>query len=186
MVSQQQQNFHIYTSQKFHATTVILKFEPISLIDKDDFKGEIYIFTDGSKFDQGVGYAYCCFRNNKLFHSQTFRLATQSSVYQEELLPIREALNWARHSAFSSSIILSDSFSSLQALRALDSTDSLVSEIQQALHSLPVNKLIFFSWLKGHSEVEGNEVADSLAKKAAQDDNLPLNFFSIPKFISKT
>ena len=40
---------------------------------------------------------------------------------------------------------------------------------------------IHLGWVKAHACVEGNELADKLAKNAAQDENLEIIYDKIPK-----
>jgi ribonuclease HI len=47
----------------------------------------------------------------------------------------------------------------------------LIEEIRKMILNLSKkNWMIHFGWVKAHTGIEGNEVADTLAKGAAQDD----------------
>ncbi|GBM91185.1 hypothetical protein AVEN_173505-1 [Araneus ventricosus] len=48
------------------------------------------IFTDGSKLEEQTGYAYCAFENNNITHQWLGKLSEKNSVFQAELLAIKE------------------------------------------------------------------------------------------------
>lgn len=56
---------------------------------------QLEIYTDGSKMEEGVGYAFCVFQDgNELFKLQK-RLRPCDSVFQAEQLAILDALKWS-------------------------------------------------------------------------------------------
>ena len=74
-----------------------------------------------------------------------------------------------------STLICSDSFSTITALKSLESRDPTIKTIQQLLLK---NRNIKVSWVKAHAGLAGNEIADHLAKDAV---NL-LPTINSPKF----
>ena len=76
-------------------------------------------------------------------------------------------------------VIFSDSKSALEALQNQQSRKDEVQHLAQSIDRLhkshKVN--ITLQWITGHSEVEGNEIADRLAKQGASKEqpNIPVN-----------
>ena len=119
----------------------------ITLQNVQYFQGEIKICTDGSKINNGVGSAYCIFKNNQIIAEGKSCLSPKNSIYQAELHAILHALIWASSTNYSTFLILTDSLSSLLALQDLESSDGMVSTILQLLHNLHLsNPGIFFSF----------------------------------------
>jgi ribonuclease HI len=67
-------------------------------------------------------------------------------------------------------IILSDSLSSILALKQLNNLHPLVFEIKNLVKLLENSIKIDFTWIKGHSDIVGNERADYLAKEVSKLD----------------
>ena len=147
-----------------------------SIISEGDFSGHQRIFTDGSKMDSGVGSAFCVFNQNDLIFAWKATLCKKNSVYQAELTAIYETLKWISDSPQPlATQILIDSLSSLLALQNMETTDGLVARIKQLLQEIFTKVQIHFSWVRGHTGIQGNELADQLARVAAQDSSqLPI------------
>jgi len=65
--------------------------------------------------------------------------------------------------------ILSDSQAAMKALSKTKITSKLVNEVRTALDKLgAVNKLTI-RWVPGHNNIPGNELADNLARKGAEN-----------------
>ena len=112
------------------------------------------------------------------------RLGDFASVFTAELVAIRMALIELRESQCKRCVIYSDSRSALQALQVYNSDHGLVQDIQELVYELEQNLLqITFCWVPSHvSTIDGNNIADDLAKGAAnlpgRDGARPLVFFS--------
>lgn len=75
-------------------------------------------------------------------------------------------------------LISTDSLSSLLALNKFDNTHYIILEILEQIQKS--EKHFYFTWVRGHLGVEGNETADALAKSAVSDDNLSTTFLPLP------
>lgn len=144
----------------------------------EDYSGEIVIYTDGSKMEEGTSAAFCVYNENNLIDFWQTRLSSSNSVFQAELLAIKHAIIWGISSQYSKFLIRTDSLSGLQALSKFEITNSLQSDILNLLISS--SKLFYFNWVKGHSGVEGNELADSLAKSALSNLDISSSFLPTP------
>ena len=93
---------------------------------------------------------------------------------------ILEALLHLSDSNHPSSIIYSDSRSSIQLIDKLTSNHPIVTQIHCCLSRLAASgKLVKFCWVPGHVNVHGNDAADRLAGEAATS-NAPIDRPQVP------
>lgn len=140
--------------------TYISQFRFICAENKD-FR---FIYTDGSKFDEIVGYAvYEKYENISVIK----RIPSTASSYTAELLAILDGVKLASNAEFHYQFaILTDSLSSIQALQNPYSDDPIVQQILNTVKQNP-SKVINFIWIPSHVGIEGNECADQLARSSA-------------------
>lgn len=131
------------------------------------------IFTDGSKDDHGVGYAYTCATN-----SHQCRLPIQSTIYSAELFAIRDAIIYAENELPNESDITlhTDSKSSIQAISSPLAKNPIIQFIQDLIISS--NKNYILCWVPSHVGIPGNEHADHLARSSIL---LPITPMSLPR-----
>ncbi|CAN0116019.1 unnamed protein product, partial [Heterosigma akashiwo] len=123
------------------------------------------IFTDGSKLEDGsVGAAFVAFnRRGREVGRGLYRLPHYCTVYQAEGLAQRESAHWTKEPRRGGEwMVASDSLAVLACLKSGRGMTRLVSEIAQE-----VEERHSFVYIPGHQGHEGNEVADRLAKEAA-------------------
>ncbi|GBM16360.1 hypothetical protein AVEN_28320-1 [Araneus ventricosus] len=125
----------------------------ISFAENHRLRSQGYIYTDGSKTDEGTGSSYCILENNGIIASWQGKLDRRKSVFQAEILVIRMAIE-AASSLYRPIKIWTDSLSSLLAILNPKSHPSIVREIQTLLLS---HKHIHLRWLKAHVGYLGNE-----------------------------
>lgn len=127
------------------------------------------IYTDGSKMETGVGAAFVVYHHGTEVHSGLYKLPDYCSVFQAELLAVKQALQYVKSAANMHETVhlYSDSSSGLMAIRDSDSTAEIVQSIHDILSSLR-RSTVALNWIKAHVGHEGNERADQLAKHATQ------------------
>ncbi|GBO19242.1 hypothetical protein AVEN_58274-1 [Araneus ventricosus] len=110
----------------------------------------------------GTGCSYCTFKNGNKVLEWKGKLEKFHPVFQAELMGLKEAIirasqgneitkNWT------------DSVSSVMAVLDPHTPHQLVRDIQSLLTQ---NRNILVIWIKAHAGHQGNEEADTLAKKA--------------------
>lgn len=152
---------------------------PIRLKQILEEETEIIIYTDGSKQGTKIGYAFCSFKQDLKIKDHLVQLSKENSIFQAELQAISDSIDWALTSSYHSFTIVSDSQSSITALQDTSSKNIMVLEILQKLHKS--DKYFIFQWTRAHVGTIGNEIADSLARKAAKSViNIKFKFIPYP------
>lgn len=127
------------------------------------------IYTDGSRTDTGTG-AGIYFESWRFGFS--LPLSDDNTVFQAEMAAINSAAAVLEEKEIKNTtvIIHTDSRSSLVALSNKEIKSRLVLNMALKLNRLSTRKGLSISlrWVKGHSCVLGNEVADLYAKEGAE------------------
>ncbi|WP_165480169.1 reverse transcriptase domain-containing protein, partial [Clostridioides difficile] len=67
---------------------------------------QIEIYTDGSKISNRTGCAFVVFQNNEVQYHNKTRLADACTVFQAEMLAIKQAVSWASSSCVDQSVAI--------------------------------------------------------------------------------
>ncbi|GFW17989.1 RNase H domain-containing protein [Trichonephila clavipes] len=153
-------------------------------LDRVFFHPELPVYTDGSRDDN--------YRSGSGIYikSQDHILRTQRrnpdgcSVFRSELIAIDEALGSLASLPNGNDIwIRSDSRSAIQHLSNWQSVrDNVGVSILSKLKRLSTSHQIHLQWFPSHIDLEGNEIADTLAKVGAcevTEPSAPLTFLEI-------
>lgn len=179
--------FDIKKLGKYHTSSSILTLEaqvpwqkklpPQSVIlpETDPHPNpDLDIYTDGSKSDAGVGAGYCIFKNDNNYeveHTAQIKLSTDCSAFQAEIFAILKATDYLieHTSAHKTRIVnlYSDSQSAISAIQNINTNSPIINKIHNNLILIDLDYLSI-SWVKGHANIFGNEIADKIAKKASR------------------
>jgi ribonuclease HI len=150
-------------------------------------KATLSAYTDGSKYQRGVGSGVVIFKGSDIIARQKLKLKDRCSNNQAEQLAIHKALEEIellnRHSISPLTVIIyTDSRVSLDSLHNPNNHAFLIEEIRKKVANLERSEWrIIFSWVKAHEGIYGNEIADRLAKEAARSEGSKYAFARIPK-----
>ncbi|GFS59862.1 RNase H domain-containing protein [Trichonephila clavipes] len=160
----------------------------VQFSDKSTEDFPVICYTDGSKIDGRVGFAFVVLRSGVESENFQFRIRDECTVFVAELLCLNFAVKWIteQNSVISEYLICTDSLSSLDSLKCISSSNNIIVEIQMQLKSLrDKNISIDFAFVRGHTGVLGNERADWLAK-AATKRKLTLTLIFLNRFTRRS
>ena len=133
-------------------------------------EGIIQCYTDGSYIDRKTG-AGIYFKPHEILQleDQAISLGKLATVYQAEVIAIANAADMMIKADIQNQTIyiLSDSQAALRAIASPRVKQLLVGNCIENLNMLSQNNQIQLMWVPGHSDIEGNERADTLAKNGA-------------------
>ncbi len=130
---------------------------------KEDFGTPLFVYTDASKNNENVGYAWAACDDTYCI-AEDYISAKDMDIHSAELMGIKEALSWLKENYFPERkvILKSDSRSAVQVLNGHKAKNNQEIEIFALLQDLPQVEV---TWVKGHNNNTGNELADMLARK---------------------
>lgn len=121
-------------------------------------------YTDGSKMESGTGCGFSGPRTAK-----SVSLGHSTTIFQAEMEAIRLCTDHLllKRPKGQNFAILSDSQASIKALNSTVISTGLVSECLTSIQNLTKHNKLRLCWVPGHKGIEGNEVADELARQGA-------------------
>lgn len=149
-------------------TVVLESFLPNFVLDSP---AEWAVYTDGSKIDDRVASAFIIIRNETIIFQGACRLSNHSSVFQAELIAIRQAAECLKDVENLVNVDFHvDSQAALQSL-CQDFIESIVvHSTMLALSELGPGVRLF--WVRAHNGNRYNELVDDLAKEATRRQNI--------------
>ncbi|KAL1446594.1 hypothetical protein WDU94_006599 [Cyamophila willieti] len=131
-----------------------------------------FFFCDGSKSMNHTGCAFV--HQDRAFN---FKLPLFCSNFTAEVLAVHLCIQHIRNHHISNSIIFSDSKSLIQSLRQVQSSNVIISRMQEDIHELKQKgSSIQLVWIPGHCGIRGNDLADQAAKNVNTSSSLNLMF----------
>ncbi|GBL95253.1 hypothetical protein AVEN_37715-1 [Araneus ventricosus] len=135
----------------------------------EEMKG-LMIFTDGSKMDGRVGYAFVVFYNKTERDYRKFRLNESSTIFMAEVIAIQQAVQYVKANDLGQVNIIIYSGSALMALSAVEEARDIIDNIKE------YKGKITLTWIRAHMGNFGNERADQLAKEVTLISDETISF----------
>ena len=138
----------------------------------DIMSPDLLVYTDGSMMEGSTGAGWAVCTADTIVHEQSIGLGKCSSVFQAEVIAIQKALEWCTKNCPDGTEILirSDSQSAIQAVLGFESKSTTVASCARMLRRAKENLRIAITWIKGHADYTGNELADCLAKTGTKQE----------------
>jgi len=126
----------------------------------------VQCYTDGSGMEEQTGAGYAIYENGVITKEDSFHLGSNSTVFQAEVTAIDKVAEHLLELKYTDRdiTIFCDSQAAIMALDSSKLKTKTTLSAVQTLDRLGVNNNLRLSWVPAHSDFEGNEKADILAK----------------------
>jgi len=147
----------------------------------------INIFTDGSKIGGKVGAAAVIIKDDILLYQSKYKLHERCSNNQAEQVAILKALEQIQNLQLLEDtekiiVVSTDSKVTIETPQNRNKHYRLTGSIKKEIMRLEDQQwTVLFNWVKAHTGINGNEMADRLAKEVATEDKGVLVYDKIPK-----
>jgi len=147
----------------------------------------IQVYSDGSKQEQGVGSGVVIFKGIEMIAKVEFKLDNRCCNNQAEKLAIIKALEKLEVLSRQSinaiwATIFTDSRINLDSFQNYKNHGNLVEEFRKKIASPEGSGCqIRFWWVKAHTGIHCNELADKVAKEAAHSTGTYYEYTRIPE-----
>ncbi len=136
-----------------------------------------YAYTDGSMLDGSTGSGCAVRRNGEIEFVASISLGAGRTVYQGEMKAIDIVLEYLLGQTVHEKVteIRVDNQSVLSRLKSGRATTELEASCIEKLEQLKDKTMIVFRWVRSHRGIQGNELADGMAKLGILEDALPIS-----------
>ena len=134
----------------------------------------LIVYTDGSRMSERTGYGLAITCGMQVIEEECGYLG-DATVFQAEVHAIgRACLLLTKLNKFLGEdvLIMSDSQAAIMAIHSPKCTSATVAEAKDALMVARRCRRIGISWIRGHADFTGNELADHLAKAGGAQPSL--------------
>ncbi len=144
------------------------------------FDLSLSVYTDASKEEEHVGYGWVACEEEYVIE-ELYDHCLGYDIYHAEMIAIKEALTWIRDNISERNVtIYSDSQSAVSALNGHVAKDTLTWDTMMLMSEVRNTCKLDLIWIKGHSDITGNEIADMLSHLGA---NLARNVHYVRPFV---
>jgi len=176
---------------QFERDTVVEKWQHpadalIRVLQEEEEKNSIQVFMDGSRSERGVGSGVAIYRSGESITTILCRLNRKCTNNQAEQFTILTALEQIEkiQTKDKRATIYTDSQTTLDKLQNSKIHAHIAEEIRGKITVMKESEWeITLCWIKAHAGIRGNELADTLAKKAATNKNITESYNKIPKSV---
>ena len=158
----------------------------IRVLKEEEEKSPIQIFTNGSRSGRGVCSGVAIYRWGESINTIQCRLNKKCTNNQAERFAVLTALEHVEKIQTTDKIvtIYTDIQRTLDKLQNSNIHTYIVEEIRRKITEMKESEWkITLCWVKAHAGVMGNELADTSAKRAATNKNIPESYNRIPKSV---